>query len=67
MPHITDAVDLGRAFDKWKHTDLGILQTLGYKSYYWQREYGMSHEDCQKIGLSRPGYLERYNKEKQQK
>jgi len=52
MPHIKSSVDLGESFEQWKGGILLLLPNLMYESYYSQRQYGLTHEQCEQIGIS---------------
>lgn len=61
MPHITSNVDLEQA---WVKGIIQLVPDLMYCSYATQRDNGMSHEDCLKIGIGEEAFNNRYNNEK---
>jgi len=61
MPHISSNVNLE---ELWIKGVMQLIPDLMYCSYATQRDEGMSHEDCLKIGLGREEYNEIYNNEK---
>lgn len=41
-----------------------LFDLLNFQAYCYQRDSGMTHEDCMKIGLGKEDYNERYEIEK---
>lgn len=62
MPHINSNIDLEAS---WLKGIIQLVPDLMYCSYATQRDNGMSHEDCLKIGIGEESFKERYNQEKQ--
>lgn len=67
MSHITSTIDLGDSFfrftEQWPKEVSKLLGELSYTSYATQRDNGISHSQCMRIGLGQDSYEERYNQE----